>query len=163
MAKSTGAPTHYQILKVKPTATEEKIRDAYRRLAKKYHPDVCKEPLALEYFKSITEAFNVLKDPARRKAYDAELVMSKFTETARPAPPPEMQKVYKKIVRAVEKRKMDPVEAVFDILGSFIEPNTSINIPLPGNIKLKLSSKQLRTIVTSADVVVQGLRRSRKK
>lgn len=162
MLSSNAIPTHYQILKVKPAASTESIRASYHRLAKKYHPDVNKSPLAAEYFKSLTEAFNVLKDPGKRKQYDAELVLGKFGGGSRPAPTPEMQKVYAKIAKAVQQKQTHPIAAIFDILDSFIEPGTHVSIPLPGNIKLKLSSKQLHTLVSSADVLVQGFTRRRK-
>ena len=61
---------YYEILGVKPDAKDADIKSAYRRLARKYHPDVSKESGAEEKFKSINEAYEALKDPARRKAYD---------------------------------------------------------------------------------------------
>lgn len=61
---------YYDILGVKPEATETEIKSAYRRLARKYHPDVSKESGAEEKFKSVNEAYEALKEPARRQAYD---------------------------------------------------------------------------------------------
>jgi curved DNA-binding protein len=59
-----------QILGIEPSAGEAEIKTAYRRLARKYHPDVSKEPGAEETFKSVNEAYEALRDPEKRKAYD---------------------------------------------------------------------------------------------
>ncbi len=61
---------YYKILGVDKTATEEVIKKRYRVLARKYHPDVSKEANAEEKFKEVKEAYEVLKDPAKRQAYD---------------------------------------------------------------------------------------------
>src|SRR5580658_3017084 len=51
-------------------ATQDQIKQAYRKLARKYHPDVSKEPDAEARFKEVGEAYEVLKDPEKRSAYD---------------------------------------------------------------------------------------------
>jgi len=61
---------YYGILGVARTATDEDIRRAYRRLARKYHPDVSKEPDAEARMREVNEANAVLGDPERRAAYD---------------------------------------------------------------------------------------------
>jgi len=61
---------YYQIMGVARDASQDEIKRAYRRLARKFHPDVSKEANAEEKFKEVQEANEVLKDPQRRAAYD---------------------------------------------------------------------------------------------
>jgi curved DNA-binding protein len=61
---------YYEILGVARTASAEDIKKSYRRLARKYHPDVSKEKDAEQKFKEVQEAYEVLKDPEKRAAYD---------------------------------------------------------------------------------------------
>jgi curved DNA-binding protein len=60
----------YDELGVSRNATDEEIQQAYRRLARRYHPDVNHDPGAEDRFKDISEAYQVLSDPAQRKRYD---------------------------------------------------------------------------------------------
>jgi|SRR5208283_1885914 len=61
---------YYAILGVDRAAGADDIKKAYRKLARKYHPDVSKEPDAEEKFKEMAEAYETLKDPEKRAAYD---------------------------------------------------------------------------------------------
>ena len=61
---------YYDIMGVNKDATQDEIKRAYRKLARKYHPDVSKEADAEAKFKEVGEAYEVLKDPEKRTAYD---------------------------------------------------------------------------------------------
>ena len=61
---------YYAVLGVERGATAEDVKRAYRRLARKYHPDVSKESDAKQRFQELGEAYEVLKDPEKRAAYD---------------------------------------------------------------------------------------------
>ncbi|MEO1941636.1 MAG: DnaJ C-terminal domain-containing protein [Campylobacterales bacterium] len=65
-----GKKSLYEILGVSETASQEEIKKAYRKLARKYHPDICKEPECEEKFKEINAAYEILGDPEKRKKYD---------------------------------------------------------------------------------------------
>ncbi|HEY1036226.1 MAG TPA: DnaJ domain-containing protein, partial [Pseudoxanthomonas sp.] len=61
---------YYAVLGVEPSAGDAEIKTAYRRLARKYHPDVSKEAGAEDQFKAVNEAYEALRDPQKRAAYD---------------------------------------------------------------------------------------------
>jgi curved DNA-binding protein len=74
---------YYKIMGVSPDASEKDIKTAYRKLARKYHPDISKEPNAEEQFKNMGEAYEVLKDPVRRAEYDQEIKNREFNKKQR--------------------------------------------------------------------------------
>ncbi|MEC9397852.1 MAG: DnaJ C-terminal domain-containing protein [Myxococcota bacterium] len=77
---------YYKVLGVSRSATQEELQSAFRKLARKYHPDVSKEPDAEEQFKRINEAYEVLKDPETRRRYDALGANWKAGQDFRPPP-----------------------------------------------------------------------------
>jgi curved DNA-binding protein len=77
---------YYAVMGLARDATQDEIKRAYRRLARKYHPDVSKEPDAEQRFKEVGEAYEVLKDPEKRAAYDQ--LGSRWKEGQEFHPPP---------------------------------------------------------------------------
>lgn len=77
---------YYKIMGLSRTATQDEIKRAYRKLARKYHPDVSKERDAEAKFKELGEAYEVLKDPQKRAAYDKLGSNWKAGEDFRPPP-----------------------------------------------------------------------------
>lgn len=77
---------YYATLGVARGASAEEIKRSYRKLARKYHPDVSKEPNAEEKFKDVQEAYEVLKDDKKREAYDQLGANWKNGQDFRPPP-----------------------------------------------------------------------------
>lgn len=79
---------YYRVLGVGRGASAEELQRAYRKLARTYHPDVSKEPNAESRFKEIQEAYEVLKDPEKRRLYDAFGPQWKAVAEGRSSPGP---------------------------------------------------------------------------
>ncbi|MEJ2694491.1 MAG: DnaJ C-terminal domain-containing protein [Candidatus Thiodiazotropha sp.] len=77
---------YYKTIGVARDASQDEIKRAYRKLARKYHPDVSKEPDAERRFKEVGEAYEVLKDPEKRAAYDQLGMNWKAGQEFRPPP-----------------------------------------------------------------------------
>lgn len=78
---------YYKILGLTKEATQDEIKRVYRKLARKYHPDISKESNAEEHFKEVGEAYEVLKDPEKRAAYDQLVADLQAQRDFRPPPP----------------------------------------------------------------------------
>lgn len=79
MERSPQKPTHYDILGIPTHASPAEIKQAYRRLARRYHPDVNPEnPEAVELFQRISQSYRVLSDPAARVRYDQRIGVDVF-------------------------------------------------------------------------------------
>jgi hypothetical protein len=72
---ASSPPTHYELLQLPVTASLQELRQAFRNLSKRYHPDTTTlpAPQAEESFRRLRQAYAVLSDPQSRKAYDAQL------------------------------------------------------------------------------------------
>ena len=75
---SHRTPDHYAALGVARTATQGQIRAAYRRLARELHPDTNADPKTAKRFARVSQAYEVLGDAARRKAWDERLTWGRF-------------------------------------------------------------------------------------
>ena len=84
---------YYKTLGVERTASQQEVQRAYRKLARKLHPDISKEPGAEDRFKEITEAYEVLKDADKRKKYDQFGQAWKQGDRAAGQPPPGWEQV----------------------------------------------------------------------
>jgi curved DNA-binding protein len=84
---------YYQVLGVARNASADEIRKAYRKAARKFHPDVSKESGAEEKFKQAQEAYEVLKDPEKRAAYDQ--LGANWRQGQQFHPPPEWESAFR--------------------------------------------------------------------
>ena len=76
---------YYKVLGLEPGADDKAVKAAYRKLARKYHPDVSKEKDAENQFKEVAEAYEVLKSAEKRAEYDE---LRKYAQQGRPFEPP---------------------------------------------------------------------------
>lgn len=86
---SPPGSTHYQRLGLSPLASPDEVRQAFRRLSKQLHPDTALLPPAEAHraFRDLQEAYAILSDPDRRRAYDRQLVPPSPSSSASPSPP----------------------------------------------------------------------------
>jgi hypothetical protein len=111
-------PDYYRILQVDPQAEEEVIEAAYRRLARKYHPDVYAGPDAAERMRELNLAYSVLRDSIKRQEYDAareqefvaqvQLVAQRISGQQRAVTREDLERYAKQARRAREETPTDP-------------------------------------------------------
>ncbi|NER84260.1 MAG: DnaJ domain-containing protein [Leptolyngbya sp. SIO1D8] len=87
MTDQDSAQNHYDLLRIKPTASPQEIRRAYRELSKLYHPDTTKLPpaIATEKFQILNEAYATLSHPEKKLTYDYSIGISKVAVIQAPA------------------------------------------------------------------------------
>jgi curved DNA-binding protein len=117
---------YYKILGVDRNATTEEIKKAYRRLAHKYHPDVCKEPGAEEKFKEIGEAYDTLKNPEKRAAYDQ---LGRYQAGQEFRPPPDWEKQFHTHFWSED---MDLADLLAGLTGRRWRAAGGTRVPIPG-------------------------------
>jgi curved DNA-binding protein len=122
---------YYQILGVARDASDEDIKKAYRKLARKYHPDVSKEPGAEEKFKEVGEAYETLKDAKKRAAYDQ---LGRYQPGQDFRPPPDWEREFHPDFGAGEVHFEDiDLSDLFSALsGRGRGRGGRVNIPIPG-------------------------------
>lgn len=119
--------TYYDVLGVPPNATIDQIKKAYRRLVVRYHPDKTPDIHAVEVFRSVTEAYDVLSDPERKLAYDHSLNNADVTEEpATEEPPPHRDPAYRpRYTRRATSPKNQQVPSLRQLMASYL-PYTEI-------------------------------------
>ena len=100
---------YYQILGVSIHASREEIRDAYRKLVIKYHPDRNPNPEAAERIREINLAYDVLGDPGKRRKYDLASTTNWIPEPASPPPPAHRDPAYRRRAYAPPQNKQPVV------------------------------------------------------
>lgn len=102
----------YRVLGVSPRSSEAEIKSAYRKLARRYHPDVCSSPDANAQFARINEAYRILSNSSLRAMYDrGEPVSARQTFYARAAEVAEYQRKFDQVVDEMIARERQEVDA----------------------------------------------------
>jgi len=122
---------YYAILGVARDAGPDDIKKAYRKLARKYHPDVSKEPGAEEKFKEIGEAYETLKDPEKRAAYDR---LGRYQSGQEFRPPPDWERQFHTHFEPgdVDFEDLDLADLFAGLTGRFRTRGAGANVPIPG-------------------------------
>jgi hypothetical protein len=124
-------PDYYRVLQVDPQAEEEVIEAAYRRLARKYHPDVYAGPDAAERMRELNLAYSVLRDPTKRQEYDeareqefvaqVQLVAQRISGQQRAVTKEDLERHARQARRAREEISTDPESPVMKSAGRIAE------------------------------------------
>src|SRR3954463_11749054 len=123
---------YYKVLGVERGAAEDEIKKAYRKLARKYHPDVSKEANAKEKFQEVSEAYETLKDKEKRGAYDN---LGSFTPGQDFRPPPDWYQRFGAGQREADDLGNIDLSDLFESLGLRSRGGRGFqrrNMPIPG-------------------------------
>jgi len=102
-------PDYYALLEVPSSATNNEIRRSYRRLARKYHPDLNQQALD-KHIKLLNEAYAVLSDPAKRAAYDQQCLLE---EKRRKAAQNALRRQQEQASSTPQEPKLTWIEGIF--------------------------------------------------
>lgn len=105
--------TPYEKLGVRPAATSQEIKSSYRRLAKKYHPDVSKNNEQAEQFKEVAEAYALLANPSRRARYD-ETGKEQDEQHEADIAVAELQGLFLDVLQKIDYQLLDVIDVVRD-------------------------------------------------
>lgn len=135
---------HYQSLGVSPSATQDEIRKAFRRLAFQYHPDRNPAQFARQRFEEVHEAWLVLKDRAARRAYDKSYYANAPGATQRRLPASADDVLALSTAFRLHANSIDPFRFDTDLLA-----NAAEEILTPANLELVQSDKAIAARVLS--------------
>ena len=136
---------YYKILQVEKTATPEEIKKSFRKLAKKFHPDVNKNnPKAEEVFKEMNEAYSILSDENKKAEYDKKLFSTQKTQSNTGFQQTDFQN------RPNRKRTSQRAASNMDFqnTGSFFESFFGFN-PNNADVNINNQDKNIRPMKTS--------------
>ena len=150
---------YYKTLGVKRNATQEEITKAYRKLARKYHPDVSKDKGAEDKFKTINEAHDVLKDPDKRKKYD--LLGENWRHGQDFRPPPGFEGIFKNAGGVKGNGFSDFFEAIFGASTPF-DGGFNVGNPFSG-FGAGLSARPGANLTVDVDFTIEELCKRPKK
>jgi curved DNA-binding protein CbpA len=139
---------YYQVMEVSSHASQEEIKQAYQHLARKYHPDISKEPDAEVRFKEVNEAYEVLKNPQKRADYNASFqIISPYTYAWLRA----KRDAWVRLLAQRRAKKNATVRAKLQSVSFWKYKNISIEIPRPKIVLPSLSRKPKQSLKTKPE------------
>lgn len=141
---------YYQTLGVERNASADVIKKAYRKLAHEYHPDVSKDPKAEEKFKEIAEAYATLKDPEKRREYDA---LGRRPAGENFTPPPDWQQHFGAGESAFDEMDLADILSAFTS-GRRGDARARGQFPVPGQDYEVSATVSLEQLYSGADIDV---------
>lgn len=142
---------YYLVLGVARNASAEEIKQAYRKLAHKYHPDISKDPEGEAKFKDIGEAYSTLKDPEKRQVYDD---LGKHREGEQFSPPPDWQQHFQPGDSSFDDVDLSDLFAAFGRARHAGQGRQ--NFPIPGQDYDSIAPVTLEQIYAGQDIEIHA-------